>query len=324
MKSSYTTILEAELAGFVNPSTGRLFEEPSRHIECPLCEGNKTEQEELFIKRGFRFVLCPGCGLVFVNPQVESTQNKALYDTADSLKEWARILRDDSQVRFDLGIYSSILDLCKPMHAKKKNDCLDISMRGGLLSECEAVLGWNLEFLDFAGPTREQGRSCRPSFTFYNEFDQIKKLGKTYDVVISMEGIEHFSNPLSFARDVHGLLRDGGVFCGVLSNVESLLARLLGADTPMFDGLYQKFFFHSTSLSRALKLAGYRDVVLHSKVPCSDKIIKHLNRMTPNNKNLVSGEIINKIAKSAESHLLGYKMIFAARRALNPTSQLII
>jgi hypothetical protein len=129
-----------------------------------------------------------------------------------------------------------------------------------------------------------------------------------------MEAIEHFHNPVSFIENVNRLLKDNGIFCGVLSNTESLLVRILGAESPMFDGLYQKYFFHTGSLKKLFGLVGLDEVTFKAIIPCKDKIVSYLNRMIPENLSVLSEQLINQIGGYAESQLLGYKLIFSARK----------
>ena len=47
-------------------------------IDCPVCDG--TAFESLFTKDGQRFVRCPGCGLVLINPRPFLAELGAVYD----------------------------------------------------------------------------------------------------------------------------------------------------------------------------------------------------------------------------------------------------
>src|SRR5204862_7311343 len=67
-RDRYFAAREAELAGLLDPETGRLAEHLAQTIDCPLCEG--SAHTPLFEKQGFTFVRCEDCRLVFVNPQV--------------------------------------------------------------------------------------------------------------------------------------------------------------------------------------------------------------------------------------------------------------
>lgn len=310
--STYGTLLEEELAQFVDPTTGRLATDAGSLVSCPICDDPPDRHRELFVKRGYRFALCEGCGLIFANPMVLPALNRPLYDNAPSFQEWARLARTGSQMEFDAELYRTVLNLARPLARGGALRCLDISIRAGLAAECDFLSGYRFDFLDFCGPTREMGRARLGEDRFFDGFDSVVASGKTYDLIVSLEAMEHFPDPRRFMEDVRGLLDKGGVFCGVLSNVESMLVRLLGEESSLFDGLYQKYFFHSGSLKRLFATIGLERETFSSGVSCSDRVGSHLKRMMPADFVSNSDALLDRLFASLETSLLGYKLFFAA------------
>ena len=314
MKTNYEILLEKELDSFIDKDTHLLCADVSRSIACPLCGMSEKQQRELFIKRGYRFILCIECGLIFVNPMLKSEINQHLYDTSDSLKEWVNILQTESQREFDLALYNSIAALIRPYMETPSLSCLDISIRGGLASECTAFSSWPLYFFDFSQITRLHGQSKYPQRTFIDNFEEIVASNKRYDIVISMEAIEHFIDPVTFMRNIDMLLTDRGIYCGVLSNAESLLVRIFGQQAPLFDGLYQKYFFHTASLRRLLENIGFEDIIFRTEIPCTHKIFSYLNNMIYAHVTPLSNQAMRAVSALAETQPLGYKLLFAAKK----------
>lgn len=314
MKTNYEILLEKELESFIDRDTHLLSADVSYSISCPICGTSEKQQRELFIKRGYRFILCIECGLIFVNPMPQPEINQHLYNTADSLKEWNKILQTESQREFDIALYNSIATLIVPYLKTASPTCLDISIRGGLASECKAFSNWPLSFLDFSQITRLHGQSKYPQRTFFDNFEEVAASHKRYDVVISMEAIEHFIDPVTFMQKVDMLLTDGGIFCGVLSNAESLLVRIFGQDAPLFDGLYQKYYFHTNSLNRLFEKTGFEDIVFRTEIPCTNKISNYLNNMIFAHVAPASNQAMQAVSALAETQPLGYKLLFAAKK----------
>jgi SAM-dependent methyltransferase len=312
--TAYQALLERERAGFLDPASGRLSAAVSRAVTCPLCEDAPPDQRELFVTTGYRFVRCTGCGLLFVNPMLRESAGLPLYDGAGSVAEWARVVQSDGQRAFDLSLYRALADLVGADAPGPSSTCLDISMRAGTALACPELAAWRVECLDFARATRELGRSRHAGRTFHASLDDIAA-SRRYDIAVSFEALEHAFAPVSFVSRVRGLLADGGVFCGVLSNVESLLVRVLGAEAPLFDGIYQKYFFHTGSLGWLLRRTGFTDVRFRTALPCTQQIVETLGRLVADGPELPSRAAIEKLAQAAESTPLGYKLLFVARKA---------
>ena len=88
VRSDYNTLLDAEIASVLDSGTSLLSSQNARLIRCPLCDSDEKQHKTLFFKRGFKFVLCPGCGLIFTNPMIKSEINGLMYENAGSFKEW--------------------------------------------------------------------------------------------------------------------------------------------------------------------------------------------------------------------------------------------
>ncbi|MDD5194077.1 MAG: methyltransferase domain-containing protein [Candidatus Omnitrophica bacterium] len=315
MKKSYSELLDKELLSFVDPNTGMLSVAHSSMIDCPICETSSLRQRELFIKRGYRFVLCAGCGLIFSNPSIHNEANRALYDQAPSIKCWSEILQTQDQRGKDLCLYSSLIALTSKLVKHNAPRCLDISMRAGLAAGLFKKRGWKSDFYDFSKYTRELGKRKLPRVRFYDSFDSIVKAKNTYDVVVSMEAMEHFANPSFFMENVSKILAKGGIFCGFVSNVESMLVRVMGSEAPLFDGLYQKFFFHTGSLKALFKEFNFIPKNFKTFIPALEKTEKFFNRMLPERLSAFSRADMAKIFRVIkESDTLGYKLLFVAKK----------
>jgi len=192
--------------------------------------------------------------------------------------------------------------------------CLGISMRAGAALAYPEFAPWNVECLDLARATRELGRTRFPGRVFYSSLDEGAP-SRRYDIVVSFEALEHAFAPVTFVSRVHALLAGGGDFRGLLSNVESLLVRVMGAEAPLFDGVYQKYFFHTGSLGRLLRRTGFTDVRFQTAVPCTQRIVETLGRLVGDGPDLPSRAAIEKLAQAAEATPLGYKLPFVARKA---------
>lgn len=311
---NYTRLLEAELALLVDEQTGTLRTDQSRLLPCAACRTPAEKHEVLFLKRGFRFVVCPTCGLIFANPMVHDAVLADLYGSADSLQEAARLLKASFRRTLDFPMYSALARFVGGRGKKPSPRCLEISLRGGLILASGAMAGWSVDLVDLSGPTRAVGMAAFPGTVFYAGIEAPLDAGRCYDAVLCTEALEHFSNPVETVEKIFSMLTDGGIFGGVLSNAESLLVRLLGKEAPLFDGLYQKFFFHTGSLRRILEDAGFAHIRFDAFAPAADHVERFLNRMIPDGVRVDSADPLAALIASADTPSLRYKLMFAACR----------
>ncbi len=303
--SQYKELLEKELSRFVSPSSGLLSKRKSIRRDCPVCGAKYERLEFLFTKRGFSFVLCRSCGLMFSNPMPREDLAMGLYRLSDSIQEWARIMNCASQREFDLRLYNALYSLFTKHLSLVPRKILDISMRGGIVSESKDYQKSHIDFFDFAHATCKCGERRYSNACFY---DELLSVPSGYDVVISMEAMEHFYHPLSFLKNVYRILSEEGIFCGVFSNVDSLAVRILQSQAPLFDGLYQKFFFNKVSLTNLLNRGGFSLVDWITMVDGDGMIKNYLERWD------VQQGLYREVIKQECFKNNGYKFLFIAKK----------
>src|SRR5581483_5194972 len=90
----------------------------------------------------------------------------------------------------------------------------------------------------------------------------------SFDVVTMWDVIEHFPDPAAEVREVHRLLRPGGLVGITTMNVESLVARLLGPRWPWL--MQMHLYYFSVRTLRAL--AGGALVALARRGPAARRL----------------------------------------------------
>lgn len=309
MSSPYAIALDKELSRFVSTRTGSLNPRDAVARCCPVCGAVLARQRQLFIKRGYRFVSCSDCGLIFANPMLREPLVAALYENSACIKEWFKVMLSSGQREFDLKNYGQLYFLYRKHLKGAPGKLLDISIRGGLIRERKEYRRTLIDSLDFSGLSRACGQRRYPSATFCADF---KLLSRKYDVVVGMEAMEHFFYPLEFVRSVHRVLEADGLFCGVCSNVGSLAVRILQAEAPLFDGIFQKFFFSRASLAEMLGRGGFRLLETMTTLDGGSMISPYLAKMT----GMPPGweEKVRRLCRMGVADGLGYKLFFVASK----------
>jgi SAM-dependent methyltransferase len=85
-----------------------------------------------------------------------------------------------------------------------------------------------------------------------------------FDMVVSLEVLEHLPVPLSHLRELARITRTGGLLLLTTPNFRGLSGRCLGMRWRVIDPEHLGYFTAST-LSSALRRAGYRDIHVASR-----------------------------------------------------------
>lgn len=91
---------------------------------------------------------------------------------------------------------------------------------------------------------------------YRTSFEQFRGRRKTYDIIIMMDVLEHFSNPIANLKKAKSLLKSDGILVVQTPNYKSLMARIC-RDWAWWMVEDHKFFFSPKSLKLMLKKVGF-------------------------------------------------------------------
>ena len=189
----------------------------------------------------YRINACGGCGLVYSSPIFDGSEVNALY----TVYSVANVTDDEiANVKATMRGY---YDLGRPFLARK-GSALDIGCDIGLM--LEVLREDNFVTLNGLEPvsaalTRAAERvpTAKISDVFY---EQTKFQANDFDLVTLVHVVDHLVRPDLVLDRVLRDLRPGGICIAVVHDVESLLARLMGEQFPIFNYFHHYFFSKRT------------------------------------------------------------------------------
>jgi SAM-dependent methyltransferase len=191
---------------------------------------------------------CRSCGAGFLSPRPAASDIGSFYpaefywsfekSTDLPLTAAALLTRRGPQIATKLQCVARL----------KPGRLLDIgAMKGEFLYAARGA-GWKVEGVEFSGSVPNLfDVSIR-----YGEFLDMDFAPASFDCVTMWAVLEHVYEPRDYVRKIAQLLADGGTFLGVVTNFNSLQARLLRAD----DYPRHLTLFTKSSLRRLLGEAG--------------------------------------------------------------------
>lgn len=94
---------------------------------------------------------------------------------------------------------------------------------------------------------------------YRTSFEQFKGKKKTYDIIIMMDVLEHFSNPIANLEKAKSLLKSDGILVVQTPNYKSLMAKIC-LEWAWWMVEDHKFFFSPKSIKLVLEKAGFREI----------------------------------------------------------------
>ncbi|MDE3089834.1 MAG: class I SAM-dependent methyltransferase [Chloroflexota bacterium] len=242
---------------------------PSEDIGCNLCGArdaqllypstltNLTPNAEDFRCTSAAYgvhppiVRCRVCGLVYANPRFESTVvNESYSVVADPtyVEE-----REGRVLTFSRNL-QPFETLVKPNSATRR--LLDVGCHIGVMVELAQERGWEAWGVEPSTWASEQARA-RGLHVITGTLTQAGIQESYFDVVTMWDVIEHLTDPAAELRNVHRVLKPGGIFAIHTIDIESWFARLMGKRWPWLMEMHL-YYFSPRTLGKMLEKNGFQ------------------------------------------------------------------
>jgi SAM-dependent methyltransferase len=225
-----------------------------------LCGGR--DPQPLFERFGYPIVRCRQCGLVacggaFSGRFLAGYYSEGYFRGAIDRRGYHDYDADESLIKASFLHKLRLLRRWVP----GGRSLLDVGCAKGYFMEIAQAAGWTVTGVDISeyatAAARRRGlnvvRGATPG-TFR---------GGGFDAVTMWDVVEHLPDPVEALGQVCRVLRPGGVLGLSTGAIDSLLPRLRGARSRIFNPPQHLFFFSRRTLDACLRRAGF-DVVGHS------------------------------------------------------------
>lgn len=253
---------------FGDPATGLIKDKYLRSRSCICGSGDAMA---LFIKYGFRFVICNKCGFLYVNPILKENQNNQFYKNEDS---WFEVLQNSVQSEMDRLKFAYGLGMIEEY--AQKGSLLDVGCGNSSFMEVAAERGWNCTGIEFNSKGLEIAKAKGLKVTntdIYSPFFEDKK----FDLITLWEVLEHVCDPRAMLQRVNYLLNPKGLVFILVPNRDSLINRMLREKSNSFTGHCHVNFFNAKLLKNLLKDEGFNALSWETLISELGNIRNYLN-----------------------------------------------
>jgi len=215
-------------------------------MNCPICNTDEHQQifkkltqgitsDSNFINEEISNLICTNCGHVF-------NESGARNKTVSFYSDLYRLL--DSSPEADFKFYSKLGSisysdwrlniLMKNLSLKTSGKILDIGCGKGnfLLKFSEKFPEWELFGIEASKNALTFAKEKLPNAQFYEGLFTHDPFGEKFDIIASLELIEHLEDPTSFLQTAKRCLKENGIFLFDVPNF-----KLNPADLYIFDHL---------------------------------------------------------------------------------------
>lgn len=240
-------------------------------IVCNLCGADDyLVRFEAGVAQAARIVECRRCSLMYANPRAAEPDHAlvAEYDpgfTEAHLVENQRLSKEALQVR-DYASTRALLRQRFPDRGK----LLEVGSGLGFLLDYFRKDGWEVMGVE---PNEGLNRYARKSLNLDVLpviLPEAKFSDASFDVVLMMHVIEHVPDPTDTLREIHRVLKPGGMLVMETPRYDTLMFKLLGARERSLSCEGHIYFFTSRTLDEIARKTGYR-------VERSDKVGRSFN-----------------------------------------------
>lgn len=270
---------DGELEHLIDPVNGRVRADLTERIPCRLC--GHGEYRELFVKNGFSFVRCANCTFVYVNPQLkESAILKYYGDHLPSNDRALAFLSSPRQQEVDRELYDEMFATIASRI--RQGRVLDIGCSFGLFLKTAQDRGYEVQGLELNEKAASYGREKFGIPIEAKLLEECRFPDASFDIVAMFGVIEHLPKPVDVIREIHRILKPGGMFIGRCPNMVSLVCMILRAEARTFTGRVHLSYFSERTLTYLLKeKVGFKDVAIDTFVSGKDSILNYMQFLDP-------------------------------------------
>ena len=215
-----------------------------KHKNCLVCDSENLSELPRFTSSFL--VKCSDCGFVFSDriPSHEELEN--YYDSDYDVTRYYSPITEKR--------YNVLLDSFEK--ERKTNRILDIGAGYGFFLEAAKNRGWEVYGTEISDDAithcKEKGIELMKGSVETINFGAL-----TFDVIVTIEVIEHLNTPKSFVDKIHQLLRPDGLFYVTTPNFDSTLRYWLGEKYDVIGYPNHLCYYNSKTLKNLMVQSGF-------------------------------------------------------------------
>ena len=221
---------------------------------CPICGADAKEAKPF--RDETDIVKCPTCSLVYLRTHPDEEQTLLYYQQYADDHSHMRLPKNIEDIRSSgLRREYFMQELLK--HTTPTGNMLDIGCGWGAFLANARDKGFMPYGVDVCHKAANFSATVLGIPTVCDELEDCLFTEAMFDVIVAIHTLEHLMNPADALTRIHRLLKPGGVFAGIVPNIESFCSQSKKERWQWLDVNTHYVYFNPDSLRRTFEKHGF-------------------------------------------------------------------
>lgn len=228
------------------------LEENYEKILCPYCTSTRVD----IYRKASDIVKCSNCSTVYLRTRLKKEAMELLYQSYNTDAPQMFLPKDQHEIknsllRRDYWI-KEILQFTKP-----EGNILDIGCGWGAFLDNAHTHGFTPRGIEITKKGADFAKTKLHINATSNQFLDTPLKKESFNVITLNHVLEHLPEPKMVLEKIFDLLIPGGLFCGIVPNIESLCSFFMGDSWEWLDPFYHYVHYSPATVKKHLEDAGF-------------------------------------------------------------------